>query len=40
MARSRVVAVCVTVVILDGYAARTASVRRSRASSMRLEGVS
>ena len=40
MARSRVVVVCVTVAVLDGYPGRTASLRRSLASLMHLEGVS
>ena len=38
VARSRVVVVCVTVAFLDGYPGRTASLRRSLASLMRLEG--
>ena len=40
MARSRVVVVYVTVAFLDGYPGRTASLRRSLASLMRIEGVS
>ena len=40
VARSRVVVVCVTVAFLDGYPGCTALFRRSRASLMRLEGVS
>ena len=40
VARSRVVVVCVTVAFLGGYLGRTALLRRSLASLMRLEGIS